>query len=94
MANGNLKNQMESNIPKPVLIVGGSLLALSFSMNMIGIYVGPAINDWMEFKIEKARSELSCAMKGNKRIDDYLIRLDNLQKRFKRVEKLAHKKTE
>lgn len=94
MASENLEKKLVSNVPKLVLAIGGSLLALSLSMNLVGIYIGPAINDWMEFRIEMARAEYACTVKADKKIDNYLKRLDGLQKRFERVEKLAHKKTE
>ena len=94
MANDDLKRSLESSVPRPVLIIGGSLLALSFSLNMVGIYVGPAINDWMEFKIEMAKSEFECSLKANKKMDSHWQRIEALEKRFETVEKLAHKKTE
>jgi hypothetical protein len=94
MADKNLEDRMVSNIPRSVLAIGGSLLCLSLSLNLVGVYLGPAINDWMKFKIEHARQNGNCEVEASKKVAVFEKRIDLLQKRFDRVEKLAHRKTE
>ena len=89
-----LKDKMTSNVPRSVLAIGGSLLCLSLSLNLVGIYLGPAINDWMQFKIESAKQELACEAKIESRIENYLERIELLNKRLEHVEKLAHSRNE
>jgi len=90
----SLEKNMVSNIPKSVLAVGGSLLCLSLSMNLVGVYLGPAINDWMKYKIEAAKMNAACIKEAEFEIESFEKRVILIQKRIQLLEKLSHRKTE
>lgn len=90
----DLEKRMRSNIPRSVLAIGGSLLCLSLSLNLVGVYLGPAINEWMQFKVEEQKMKAACEMQMVDRVESFEKRIELLQKRFERVEELAHPRTE
>ncbi len=83
----SLEDRMKSSIPRPALAFGGIIIALSLSLNLVGINFGPIINDWMELKIEQAKNRLAT----NKKLE---IKIQKLEKRLEKVELLAHESGE